>query len=75
MTKVFTEHGVRLIIIKSEEPRQCELCGQHAECRPYGPNKEQICYECGMKDLEMTNKQTGIVLFGDKEDYNGKQLG
>ena len=34
MTKVFTEQSVKLIVIKPEKPRQCELCGQHAECRP-----------------------------------------
>lgn len=30
----------------------CELCGEVAETRPYGPNGEQICFKCGMQDEE-----------------------
>jgi len=37
-------------IICEEDHRVCELCGKHAECRPYGPNGEDVCYQCGMKD-------------------------
>ena len=40
------------------EPDQvCELCGKIDECRPYGPNSEQICYECGMKDIKTTEEK------------------
>lgn len=35
----------------------CELCGECEELRPYGPNKEWICYTCGMKDEETTEKR------------------
>lgn len=52
-----------VIIICSEEPQQCDLCGKIAELRPYGPNKECICYECGMKDKEVTNIQLKKHLF------------
>ncbi len=38
-------------------PKHCELCGKSAELRPYGPNEENICFECGMKDEETTIAQ------------------
>ena len=42
----------------AEEPMQvCEMCGVIDECRPYGPNNEQICFDCGMKDEETTRKK------------------
>ncbi len=51
--------------IIAEEPLQvCELCGAIDECRPYGPNDEQICYECGMKNKEVTQKKMERYLFG-----------
>lgn len=39
-----------VFVIESEEPQRCELCGAVEECRPYGPNGEQVCFPCGMKD-------------------------
>lgn len=54
--------------IIAEEPEQmCELCGLIAECRPYGPKDEQICFDCGMKDPETTKKKMEAYLFGDGE--------
>ncbi len=29
---------------------ECELCGLVAECRPYGSNGENVCFDCGMKN-------------------------
>ena len=48
-----------------EEDRRCELCGKIDECRPYGPNGEQICFDCAMKDEETTKKMMNKVLFGE----------
>lgn len=49
----------------AEEPEQeCELCGAWAECRPYGPNNEQICFDCGMKDEATTQAKAMAYLFG-----------
>ena len=45
-----------LLIIEEEKEGKCELCGKKAELRPYGPNGERICFECGMKDKETTDK-------------------
>lgn len=55
-----------IIVIEPEPPGQCDLCGKIAELRPYGPNGECICYECGMKDEETADRMMGIKLFGDK---------
>ena len=50
-----------------EEPSQvCELCCAIKECRPYGPNGEQICFDCGMKDRETTEKRMAQYLFGEE---------
>lgn len=46
----------------------CELCGTVDECRPYGPNGEQICFSCGMKDEETTRKKMQEYIFGIKDD-------
>ena len=54
-------------IIAPENDRACELCGTIAECRPYGPNDEQICFECGMKNEEVTNKKLMKYIFGEDE--------
>lgn len=45
----------------------CELCGKVDECRPYGPNGENICFECGMKDEEATQKRMEAYIFGNQE--------
>ena len=54
-----------IAVIAAEADRQCELCGKIAECRPFGPRGEQICYDCGMKDPKTTERQMNRVLFGD----------
>ena len=53
-------------MIEAEPDFICFLCGKLAETRPYGPNGEEICYECGMRDVETTNRVMGNVLFGEK---------
>ena len=45
------------IIVRREKPQQCDLCGKIDALRPYGPNKECICFECGIKNLESTIKR------------------
>lgn len=37
-------------VIRMTEEDICELCGDVAELRPYGPNGERVCFSCGMKD-------------------------
>lgn len=59
----------KVIVIQVEPDQQCDLCGKIAELRPYGPNGECVCFECGMKDepaaYRAMNKRLG---FPDKED-------
>lgn len=54
-------------VIEAEPDFICALCGKIAETRPYGPNGEEICYECGMKDVETTNRMMEVKLFGKRE--------
>ena len=37
-------------MIEAEPKGICQLCLKHDETRPYGPNGEEVCFECGMKD-------------------------
>ncbi len=53
-----------MFVIAVEPDANCEVCGQMAELRPYGPNGERICFECGMKDEETTKAQFVKVLTG-----------
>lgn len=39
--------------IAHEVATVCEMCGVIAECRPYGPNDEQICFDCATSTPEM----------------------
>ena len=54
-----------------QEPEQfCELCGKLDECRPYGPNDEQICFDCAMKDDEskaIAERKMAAYIFGETE--------
>jgi hypothetical protein len=50
--------------IAEEKDQVCELCGIIAECRPYGPNDEQICFDCGMQDEATTRRKMEDYIFG-----------
>jgi hypothetical protein len=54
--------------IAAELDQVCEACGKIDECRPYGPNGEQICFECAMKDEETTRKKMAEYIFGEKSE-------
>lgn len=62
------------LLIESEKPQQCDLCGKVAELRPYGPNGECVCFKCGMKDEDAANRAF-LRLLGDSEAEIVKQLG
>ena len=51
--------------IAAEDDRECELCGKVTECRPYGPNGEDVCYDCGMKDKEAAKRQFAARVLGE----------
>lgn len=68
MTKVYKHENVRIVMIEPEPDGVCELCGKVDELRPYGPNGERICFDCGMKNLEMTERRADQHLFGEGFD-------
>lgn len=41
-----------IVVLKTKPPQGCDLCGNVAELRPYGPKGEWVCFPCGMKDQE-----------------------
>ena len=53
--------------IAEEKPQRCEMCGVIEECRPYGPNNEEICFDCAMKDEETTEKKMAEYIFGESK--------
>jgi hypothetical protein len=55
-----------IVLIAPTEDAECELCGKVDELRPYGPRGENICFDCGMKNQEITDRQMNRVLFGEK---------
>ena len=52
--------------IAPEAEDVCEMCGKVDELRPYGPNYERICFDCGMKNEELTNARMDEYIFGEK---------
>lgn len=47
----------------------CEQCGKIDECRPYGPNDEQICFDCAMATDEskaIAEKKMQAYIFGEE---------
>lgn len=64
MTHVIKTPECRIVVIESEPESECEICHQIAELRPYGPNGENICVPCGLKDKEATMRRMMQVLFG-----------
>ena len=44
------------LILCVEPPQQCDLCGKVDELRPYGPNGEAICFDCGMKNPQARDR-------------------
>lgn len=51
-------------VIEATEPRKCDLCGRRAETRPYGPNGENVCFQCGMKNEEAAERQFSRLVLG-----------
>jgi hypothetical protein len=54
-------------VIAQEPDQMCEMCGKIDECRPYGPEGEQICFDCAMTlDQELIKKQMAKYIFGEE---------
>lgn len=57
-------------IIQEQEPECCEMCGKIDECRPYGPNDENICFDCAMATPEskaIAEKKMAAYIFGESD--------
>jgi len=57
-----------LAIIAPEPKMMCFLCGKVEETRPYGPNGEEICFTCGLKNEAETVAQMNMRLFGQSRE-------
>lgn len=54
----------KIVLLEVEPDATCELCGEVAELRPYGPKGENICFACGELDRETTDARMRERLFG-----------
>ena len=47
----------------------CEMCGKIEECRPYGPNDENICFECATTKVseETIKRKMAAYIFGEPD--------
>lgn len=57
--------------ISKENDTVCEFCGRIDECRPYGANYEQICFDCATSTPEakaIAEKKMAAYIFGDEDD-------
>lgn len=54
-------------LIEVEAKGLCQLCLARSETRPYGPNGEEICFECGVKNPLQSEKRMGQYLMGDPQ--------
>jgi hypothetical protein len=67
VTKLFERRG-NVTIMDRVEPHEfdgkCELCGKVEELRPYGPNNENICFDCAMQDEATTKRKFLEMLNG-----------
>lgn len=53
------------LILEGEEEDECEMCGLVRELRPYGPNGENVCIECMMKNEKAAEKVFAKILRGE----------
>lgn len=55
----------RLGVIEATALKACELCGAFKELRPYGPNGENVCFPCGMKDEKAAKRGFRRLIEGE----------
>lgn len=59
-------------VISTEPAQLCEICGNIDECRPYGPEGEQICFNCATTkcDREQVERRMMNHIFGEGNDIH-----
>lgn len=55
-------------VIEAEGNGRCQLCGKLDETRPYGPNGEEVCFDCGMKNQAAAERGFLRFVVGLSED-------
>lgn len=55
-------------VIETTPPGICEFCKKKQELRPYGPNGENVCFDCAMKDEETTKRRFRQHVLGEDFD-------
>jgi hypothetical protein len=67
MTRLFRKLG-KAIVMDRRDPHtfdgKCEMCGKVEELRPFGPNDENICFDCAMKDEATAKRKFKEMLEG-----------
>ncbi len=59
--------------IAQEPDTLCAFCGNIDECRPYGPNREQICVGCATATPEMekiAQQRMAEYIFGETGEHD-----
>ena len=49
--------NLKFIVTEATEPAKCFYCHRVRELRPYGPQGQGICFDCGMHNRAETEKQ------------------
>jgi hypothetical protein len=57
-----TRKDGNFVIIEAQPDGKCDLCGSVEETRPYGPNGEEVCFTCGMKNEAAMERQFGAMI-------------
>lgn len=52
----------------AEDPfhEACQMCGKVDELRPYGPNGEEVCFDCAMKDEAAAKRGFCRLVLGEE---------
>jgi hypothetical protein len=58
-----------IAVLCKEDAAKCEFCGKVAELRPYGPNRERICFQCMKKDEATAHRVFGRDILGLGETH------
>lgn len=53
----------------AEDPfhEACQMCGNVDELRPYGPNGEEVCFDCAMKDEPAAKRAFYRLVLGEEQ--------
>jgi hypothetical protein len=63
--KLFEKRGNMIVMDRREAfLGTCAFCGVNADLRPYGPNNENICFDCAMKDEATTSRKFREMIDG-----------